>query len=116
MVEFPRGCCGRWSATDIGPLDLSFGDCDLGYAKDLRWSAATLWAGPKCHIVHYPLSDRKAFNLVVTYHNDAPEPVAGLPVSHEEVRKGFEHVNPVARRSSTREGIGNCGCYVTAIR
>src|SRR5262245_37344437 len=22
----------------------------------LRWNAATLWAGPKCHIVHYPLS------------------------------------------------------------
>ncbi|HEY1411080.1 MAG TPA: FAD-dependent monooxygenase, partial [Rhodopila sp.] len=21
---------------------------------DLRWNAATCWAGPKCHIVHYP--------------------------------------------------------------
>ncbi len=63
---------------------------------DLRWNAATLWAGPKCHIVHYPLSDWKAFNLVVTFHNDAPEPVAGKPVSHDEVRKGFEHINPVA--------------------
>src|SRR5262249_33629701 len=45
--------------------------------EDLRWNAATLWAGPKCHIVHYPLSGWKVFNLVVTYHNDAPEPVAG---------------------------------------
>ena len=44
--------------------------------EDLRWNAATLWAGPKCHIVHYPLSGWKLFNLVVTYHNDAPEPVA----------------------------------------
>lgn len=66
--------------------------------EDLRWNAATLWAGPKCHIVHYPLSDWKMFNLVVTYHNDAPEPVAGKPVSHDEVRRGFEHVNPVARQ------------------
>ena len=66
--------------------------------RDLRWNAATLWAGPKCHIVHYPLSDWKAFNLVVTYHNDAPEPVAGKPVSHDEVRRGFEHINPVARQ------------------
>ena len=49
--------------------------------EDLRWNAATLWAGPKCHIVHYPLSGWKVFNLVVTYHNDAPEPVAGQPVS-----------------------------------
>ena len=66
--------------------------------EELRWNAATLWAGPKCHIVHYPLSGWKSFNLVVTYHNDAPEPVAGKPVSHEEVRKGFEHVDPLARQ------------------
>lgn len=66
--------------------------------EDLRWNAATLWAGPKCHIVHYPLSGWKNFNLVVTYHNDAPEPVAGKPVTHEEVRRGFEHVHERARK------------------
>jgi salicylate hydroxylase len=66
--------------------------------EDLRWNAATLWAGPKCHIVHYPLSGWKQFNLVVTYHNDAPEPVAGKPVSQEEVMRGFRHVAPVARQ------------------
>jgi 3-hydroxybenzoate 6-monooxygenase len=66
--------------------------------EDLRWNAATLWAGPKCHIVHYPLSGWKAFNLVATYHNDAPEPVAGKPVAIDEVRKGFAHLNPVARQ------------------
>lgn len=66
--------------------------------EDLRWNAATLWAGPKCHIVHYPLQGWKTFNLVVTYHNDAPEPVAGKPVSHDEVRRGFEHVAPVAKQ------------------
>ena len=65
--------------------------------EDLRWNAATLWAGPKCHIVHYPLSDWKVFNLVVTYHNDAPEPVAGKPVSEEEVMKGFGHVHERAQ-------------------
>ena len=60
--------------------------------EDLRWNAATLWAGPKCHIVHYPLSGWKVFNLVVTYHNDAPEPVAGKPVPVDEVWRGFGHV------------------------
>ena len=65
--------------------------------EDLRWNAATLWAGPKCHIVHYPLSDWKSFNLVVTYHNNAPEPVAGKPVSQEEVLTGFQHVHPRAQ-------------------
>ncbi len=66
--------------------------------EDLRWNAATLWAGPKCHIVHYPLSDWKYFNLVVTYHNDAPEPVAGQPVSKDDVRAGFTHIHERARR------------------
>src|SRR4029079_17121432 len=57
--------------------------------EDLRWNAATLWAGPKVHLVHYPLSGWQEFNLAVTYHNDAPEPVAGKPVSMEEVQAGF---------------------------
>ena len=61
--------------------------------EGLRWNAATLWAGPKCHIVHYPLSGGQSFNLVVTCHNDAPEPIAGKPVDKEEVLAGFAHVN-----------------------
>lgn len=65
--------------------------------EDLRWNAATLWAGPKCHIVHYPLKGWKVFNLVVTYHNDVKEAVAGKPVSVEEVRQGFEHIHPTAQ-------------------
>ncbi|MEZ5787063.1 MAG: 3-hydroxybenzoate 6-monooxygenase [Xanthobacteraceae bacterium] len=73
--------------------------------EDLRWNAATLWAGPKCHIVHYPLSGWKVFNLVVTYHNDAPEPVAGKAVSNEEVLQGFTHVCARAQ-SIIRHGHG----------
>jgi 2-polyprenyl-6-methoxyphenol hydroxylase-like FAD-dependent oxidoreductase len=65
--------------------------------EDLRWNAATLWAGPKCHIVHYPLSGWKVFNLVVTCHNDAPEPVAGKPVPDAEVLQGFSHVHARAQ-------------------
>ncbi len=61
--------------------------------EDLRWNAATLWAGPKCHLVHYPLSGWKVFNLVVTCHNDAPAPVAGKPVPADEVRAGFGHIH-----------------------
>ena len=61
--------------------------------EDLRWNAATLWAGPKCHLVHYPLSGWKVFNLAITCHNDAPEPVAGKPVSEEEVMRGFAHIH-----------------------
>jgi salicylate hydroxylase len=66
--------------------------------EDLRWNAATLWAGPKCHIVHYPLSDWKYINLVVTAHDDAPEAVTGQPVSKETVRAGFTHIHERIRR------------------
>lgn len=64
--------------------------------EELRWNAMTIWVGPKCHLVHYPLSDWKVFNLVVTCHNDAPEAVAGKPVGIAEVRSGFAHVHPKA--------------------
>ncbi|SMX51248.1 3-hydroxybenzoate 6-monooxygenase [Actibacterium lipolyticum] len=66
--------------------------------EDLRWNAATLWAGPKCHIVHYPLKGWKVFNLVVTYHRDLQEAIAGKPVSRDEVMQGFEHIAPQARQ------------------
>jgi 2-polyprenyl-6-methoxyphenol hydroxylase-like FAD-dependent oxidoreductase len=80
----PPRVSGHTTYRSVIPTDLM--------PEDLRWNAATLWAGPKCHIVHYPLSGWKVFNLVVTYHNHAPEPVAGKPVSDEEVRRGFTHV------------------------
>jgi salicylate hydroxylase len=65
--------------------------------EELRWNAATLWAGPKCHIVHYPLQGWKLFNLVVTCHDDAAAPVAGQPASVEAVMRGFRHVHPRAQ-------------------
>jgi salicylate hydroxylase len=63
----------------------------------LRWNAATLWAGPKCHVVHYPLQGWKTFNLVVTCHDDAPEPVAGRAVPAEQVAAAFRHLHPLVR-------------------
>lgn len=66
--------------------------------EDLRWNAATLWAGPKCHLVHYPLKGWKVFNLVVTTDNAAPEPVAGKPISKEQVHASFPHICERARQ------------------
>jgi salicylate hydroxylase len=66
--------------------------------EDLRWNAATLWAGPKCHIVHYPLKGGEVYNLVVTYHRGALDAVAGKPVPRAEVMEGFEHIAPRARQ------------------
>lgn len=66
--------------------------------EDLRWNAATLWAGPRCHIVHYPLKGWKVFNLVVTYHSDIKEAIAGKAVTVQEVKRGFEHIHPRAQK------------------
>ncbi len=63
----------------------------------LRWNAATLWAGPRCHIVHYPLSGWRLFNLVVTAHDDAREAAAGEAVDRQQVLDAFAHVHPLAR-------------------
>jgi salicylate hydroxylase len=36
----------------------------------LRTNNMTLWAGPDCHLVHYPLRGWKLFNLVATFQSD----------------------------------------------
>jgi len=58
--------------------------------EDLRWAAATLWAGTNTHIVHYPLRGWKLFNLVATVvrpealgmdgHNEEAPPTEVLPL------------------------------------
>jgi 3-hydroxybenzoate 6-monooxygenase len=56
--------------------------------KDLRWAAATLWAGHNTHIVHYPLRGWKLYNLVATVigkhtsggHNELAQPEEVLPL------------------------------------
>tara|TARA_Y100001936_G_scaffold251025_1_gene305536 strand:+ start:58 stop:669 length:612 start_codon:yes stop_codon:yes gene_type:complete len=66
--------------------------------EDLRWNAATLWMGPNCHLVHYPLSGWKVFNLVITKANDATEVLAGEPLSRAEVHANFDHIHDTPRR------------------
>jgi 3-hydroxybenzoate 6-monooxygenase len=52
---------------------------------DLRWDDATLWAGPKCHMVHYPLQGWKTFNLVATFVTDVSNVGANEAGTREEV-------------------------------
>jgi 3-hydroxybenzoate 6-monooxygenase len=66
--------------------------------EELRWNAVTFWAGPMCHLVHYPISDLRVFNLAVTCHNNPPAPAAAVPATKAEVLKGFAHVHPKARK------------------
>ncbi len=38
--------------------------------ETVRWNAAALWAGPRNHLVHYPLRRSTLFNLVAVFHSD----------------------------------------------
>lgn len=66
--------------------------------EDLRWNAATLWAGPKCHMVHYPLQGWKTFNLVATFVTDITNVGSNEPGTSEEVLSRFGDIVPKARK------------------
>jgi 3-hydroxybenzoate 6-monooxygenase len=60
--------------------------------EDLRWNAATLWAGPNTHLVHYPLRGWKLFNIVATFHSSAEKPATNEPGSRDEILHAFRDV------------------------
>jgi len=68
------------------------------FPEEIRWNAATLWMGPKCHLVHYPLSGWKVFNIVITKDNDAQDVVAGKSLSHAEVYENFNHIHEMPQK------------------
>ena len=39
------------------------------FPADLQWNAASIWVGPDCHLVHYPLRGGEQYNVVVTFHS-----------------------------------------------
>jgi salicylate hydroxylase len=68
------------------------------FPKDLQWNAASLWAGPKCHLVHYPLRGGEQYNVVVTFHSRKAEEWGVTNGSKEEVQSYFQDVCPKARQ------------------
>jgi salicylate hydroxylase len=66
--------------------------------EDLRWNAATLWAGPRCHMVHYPLQGWRSFNLVATFVTDLENVGSNEPGTREEVLSRFAQIVPKARK------------------
>ncbi|HMN72707.1 MAG TPA: 3-hydroxybenzoate 6-monooxygenase [Rhodoblastus sp.] len=68
------------------------------FPEELRWNAASLWAGPKCHLVHYPLRGGEQYNVVVTFHSRKPEEWGVTDGSREEVQSYFREVCPKARQ------------------
>jgi len=70
--------------------------------EDLRVNAPMLWAGPRCHLVHYPLRGGKQYNLVVTFHSREQEEWGVTDGSKEEVLSYFEGIHPRPRQMLDR--------------
>jgi len=68
------------------------------FPADLQWNAASIWVGPDCHLVHYPLRGGEQYNVVVTFHSRDKEEWSVREGSREEVRSYFEGICPKARQ------------------
>ena len=91
--------------------------CD--FPLDLQWNAASIWVGPNCHLVHYPLRGGEQYNVVVTFHSRHAEEWSVTEGSAQEVLSYFEGICPRARQlielpkswkrwaTADREPIGN---------
>lgn len=65
---------------------------------DLRINAPVLWAGPDCHLVHYPLRNGEQYNLVVTFHSRDKETWGVRDGSKEEVLSYFTGIGARPRQ------------------
>jgi 2-polyprenyl-6-methoxyphenol hydroxylase-like FAD-dependent oxidoreductase len=89
------------------------------FPADLRWNFPTIWVGPNCHLVHYPLRGGEQFNLVVTFHSSKPETWGVTDGDREEVLAHFQGIHAQPRQlldlpknwrrwaTADREPIGN---------
>ena len=66
--------------------------------EDLRINAPVLWAGPRCHLVHYPLRGGAQYNLVVTFHSREQEEWGVRDGSKEEVLSYFQGIHARPRQ------------------
>ena len=68
------------------------------FPADLQWNAASIWVGPNCHLVHYPLRGGEQYNVVVTFHSRQQEEWSVTEGSREEVQSYFAGICPRARQ------------------
>jgi salicylate hydroxylase len=68
------------------------------FPPELQWNAASIWVGPNCHLVHYPLRGGVQYNVVVTFHSREIEEWGVTEGSAEEVQSYFKDICPKARQ------------------
>ena len=62
------------------------------FPDNLKWNAASIWVGPNCHLVHYPLRGGEQYNVVVTFHSRNKEEWGVTDGSKEEVQSYFQGI------------------------
>src|SRR5258706_3169372 len=62
------------------------------FPEDLKMNAPCLWAGPNCHLVHYPLRGGEQYNVVVTFHSRKAGTWGVTEGSREEVLSYFDGI------------------------
>ncbi|MGI4843438.1 MAG: 3-hydroxybenzoate 6-monooxygenase [Janthinobacterium lividum] len=66
--------------------------------EELRMNAPVVWAGPNCHLVHYPLRGGDQYNLVVTFHSREQESWGVSEGCKEEVLSYFTGIDELPRK------------------
>ena len=61
---------------------------------DLWGPDVVLWAGPKTHLVHYPMRRGELYNLVAVFHSDRYEEGWNVEASSGEMSKHFQGQRP----------------------
>lgn len=69
---------------------------------DLQINSPVVWAGPHCHLVHYPLRGGRQYNLVVTFHSREKEVWGVRDGSREEVLSYYEGIHPLPHQMLDR--------------
>ena len=62
------------------------------FPRNLQWNAPCVWAGPDCHLVHYPLRGGGQYNVVVTFHSRKRESWGVTEGSRDEVLSYFHGI------------------------
>lgn len=68
------------------------------FPENLQWNAASIWVGPNCHLVHYPLRGGEQYNVVVTFHSREKEEWGVTDGSAQEVQSYFQGICAKARQ------------------
>ncbi|HET7863192.1 MAG TPA: 3-hydroxybenzoate 6-monooxygenase [Burkholderiaceae bacterium] len=86
------------------------------FPLDLQSNAASIWVGPGCNLVHYPLRGAEQYNVVITFQSGRQEEWGVSEGSAEEVKRHFDGMGICPRASQLIEALRSWRRWATADR